>query len=356
MSTTLERIKFCTGSDGVRIAYAVSGVGLPLVKAAHWLTHIEFDPASPVWRHWLALLQRQNTLVRYDARGCGLSDWDVDEISFEGWVRDLETVVDAAGLERFPLIGLSQAGAVCVAYAARHPERVSHLVLCGAFARGRAHWASDRSEEFELAIRLAEMAWDRENPAFRQTFATEMLPDGTAEQLRAFTDTMRMSTSARNAGRILREVARLDVRDAARAVACPTLVFHSRHDARVPFEEGRALAALISGARFAPLNGRNHVLLENEPAWEIFSDEFESFLPQPTPTLPKVPFKDLSPRETDVLELIARGLDNAQIAAQLSLAEKTVRNHITSVFAKLGVAHRAQAVILARDGGLGRRT
>ena len=180
MDRTAQRIRFCTSSDGVRVAYATLGSGPPLVKVANWLTHLEFDWTSPVWRHWVAELSRERTLVRYDERGCGLSDWNAADLSFEGCVRDLEAVVDAAGLERFALFGMSQGGAAAIGYAARHPERVTHLALCGAFTRGRAVWARTPGEieENEMMIRLAEAGWERENPAFRQMFASQFLPDG----------------------------------------------------------------------------------------------------------------------------------------------------------------------------------
>lgn len=362
MNSAPQQIRFCTSADGARIAFAQTGNGPTLVKAANWLTHIEFDWTSPVWQHWLAELSCERTLIRYDKRGCGLSDWDVGDLSFDSWVRDLEAVVDAARLERFALIGMSQGGAVCIAYAARHPERVSHLVLSGAFARGRFRWAKSRAEteEHEMAIRLAELGWERENSAFRQTFATQILPDGTADQHRSFTEMMRVSTSALAAGRILREVGNLDVTALAPQVRCPTLVFHARRDARVPFEEGRTIAALIPGARFVPLEGRNHVLLANEPGWTTFVEELRAFLPvaSAAPTdhvvaLP-APFTQLSVRETELLDLIAAGLDNKQIAMRLFLSEKTVRNHITHIFSKLDVPNRAQAIVRARNAGLGR--
>jgi pimeloyl-ACP methyl ester carboxylesterase/DNA-binding CsgD family transcriptional regulator len=346
-----DLIRFCTSSDGVRIAFATCGSGPPLVKAANWLTHIEFDRTSPVWQHWLQELSRGHTLVRYDKRGCGLSDWDAGDFSIEAWSSDLEAVVDAAGLERFALLGLSQGGAVSIAYAARHPDRVSHLVLCGAFARGRFLWARSRDEldEYEMAIRLAELGWERDNAAFRQTFATQLLPDGSIEQHRSFTDMMRLSTSGRTAGRVLRAVGTLDVASLAQQVRCPTLVLHARGDARVPFEEGRLLASLIPGARFVPLEGRNHVLLEEEPAWSVFTEELRRFLGDAR----SASFSELSSRENEVLALIADGLDNAQIAGRLFRSEKTVRNHITSIFSKLGVANRAQAIVRARRAGLG---
>jgi pimeloyl-ACP methyl ester carboxylesterase/DNA-binding CsgD family transcriptional regulator len=351
-----QTIRFCTSSDGVRIAFTTLGRGPALVKAANWLTHIEFDHASSVWRHWLAELSRGRALTRYDVRGCGLSDWDAADLSFEGWVRDLEAVVDAAQLPSFALIGLSQGGAVSIAYAARHPERVSHLVLCGAFARGRLLYAKSQEErdEYEMAIRLAELGWDRENPAFRQTFATQLLPDGTQDQQRSVTEMMRLSTSATNAGRILREVANLDVTSLAPLVRCPTLVIHSRRDTRIPFEEGRLLAAMIPGARFIPLEGCNHIMLETEPSWQIFTRELSMFLPRYADRGDVAhPLAQLSAREVEVLELIAQGLDNQQIAGRLSRSEKTVRNHITAIFSKLHVRNRAQAIVQARVAGLG---
>lgn len=347
-------IRFCTTNDGVRIAYTVTGKGPAIIRAPHWLTHIEFDWTSPVWRHWLAELSRGHTLVRYDGRGCGLSDWEAADLSFEAWLRDLEAVVDAVGLSRFALVGISRGGPISIAYAARHPERVSHLVMYGALARGRNLYARSQQEidENEMQIRLAEMGWDRENPASRQLFATLLQPDGTPEQHRSFAEMMRLATSAKNAGWLLREAARLDVRSLAPKVSCPTLVLHARGDARIPFEEGRLLASLIPGARFVPLPGRNHIILENEPAWHQLVAELRAFLPAAADSgaLPKA-FSDLSAREAEILELIAAGLGNRQIAEHLFLSEKTVRNHITSIFSKLDVQTRAQAIVRARDAG-----
>lgn len=359
MASPSQQIRFCTSSDGVRIAYATSGKGPPLVKAANWLTHLEFDWTSPVWRHWLVECSLGRTLVRYDERGCGLSDWDVADLSFEAWVRDLEVVVDAAGLTRFALLGISQGGAVAVAYAARHPERVSHLVLYGAFARGKKVRATSQEEidENEMTISLAVRGWGRENPAYRQVFATLFLPEGSPEQHRWFTDVQRLSTSADNAGRLLREFSDVDVRALAPRVACPTLVLHARDDARIAFDEGRLFAALIPGARLVPLESRNHILLESEPAWGAFVAELRGFLPDSVSTVETGstpgPFAELSAREQEVLGLIAQGVDNHRIAERLFLSEKTVRNHINHIFSKLGVQTRAEPIVRARDAGFG---
>lgn len=356
MKSATQQIRFCTSSDGIRIAYATTGEGPPIVRAAHWLTHIEFDWTSPVWRHWLIELSCAHALVRYDGRGCGLSDWDAADLSFDGWVRDLEAVVQAAHLTRFALLGISRGGPIAIGYAARHPERVSHLVLYGAFARGAYVRATSQQkiDEHDMQIRLAELGWDRENPAARQLFATLLQPDGTPEQHRSFTEMMRLATSARNAGELLREAALLDVRALAPKVACPTLVLHARNDARVPFEEGRLIASLIPGARFVPIEGRNHILVENEPGWGQLVAEIRAFLSEGAERQAlRAPFAELSTRETEILELIAAGLGNREIAQRLVLSEKTVRNHINSIFSKLGVDSRPQAIVLARDAGLG---
>jgi pimeloyl-ACP methyl ester carboxylesterase/DNA-binding CsgD family transcriptional regulator len=349
-----QHIRFCTSHDGVRIAYATYGSGPPLVKAANWLSHLEFDFESPVWSHLVAELAREHTLVRYDERGCGLSDWNV-ELSFEAWVGDLEAVVHAAGVERLPLLGISQGASIAIAYAVRHPDRVTHLVLHGGYARGRLKWGAPEAqrEQTEVMIRLAEIGWGQQNPAFRQFFTTQFIPDGTPEQHQWFNELERISTSASNAGRFLRVFSEIDVEDMLPRVACPTLVFHSVRDARVPFDEGRLMAGGIPGARFVPLESNNHLLLASESAWRRFVDELHAFLPGAAPA--SGAFAALTPRERELVELIAQGRDNAQIAAELGLSTKTVRNHITKIFAKLEVENRAQAIVLARQSGFGRQ-
>ncbi|HKO69089.1 MAG TPA: alpha/beta fold hydrolase [Burkholderiaceae bacterium] len=356
MPTFKQQIRFCTGHDGVRIAYATSGLGPPLIKAANWLSHLEFDVGSPVWSHLLNELSRQHTLVRYDERGCGLSDREVGDLSFDAWLHDLETVVDAAQVERFPLLGISQGASIAVAYAVRHPERVTQLILHGGYARGRLkrNPTPQQHEEAELMNRLAEIGWGKENPAFRQFFTTQYIPGGTADQHHWFNELERVSTSASNAARFMREFNDIDVVDLLPRVACPTLVLHSSRDVRVPFDEGRLIAGRIPAARFVPLESENHLLLESEPAWQRWVEEFRAFLPTMA-TVTDPAFSSLTARECDLLELIAQGRDNSQAAAALALSEKTVRNHITRIFSKLEVENRPQAIVMARKAGFGKR-
>ena len=274
-----QEIRFCTAPDGVQIAYATVGRGPPLVKAANWLNHLEFDWQSPVWRHLLHGLARNHQLIRYDERGNGLSDWDVDDISFEAFVSDLETVVNAVGIERFPLLGISQGCAVSIAYAVRHPERVSRLILYGGYAKGRLKRGSQASrEQGEALITLMRHGWGQENPAFRQMFTSLFMPGATNEQAQWFNDLQRITTSPENAVRIRRTIDEIEVSELLPQVAVPTLVLHCRDDAVSPFDLGRRMAAIIPGARFVALEGRNHMMLEDEPAWPRFLQEVRSFL------------------------------------------------------------------------------
>ena len=273
--TLNQEVRFCTASDGVRIAYALAGQGPPLVKAANWLNHLEYDWQSPIWSHLLHELASRYQLIRYDERGNGLSDWDVADISFEAFVRDLESVVEATKLKRFALLGISQGCAVSIVYAIRHPERVSHLVLYGGFARGRTRRDPDHSKTL---LSIVEQGWGKENPAFRQFFTSLFFPDGTPEQMQWFNDLQQMTTSTENALRIMRATGDLDISDLLPQVKVPTLVLHCRNDAAVMFDEGRRLAAGIPGAKFVTLESRNHLVLESEPAWEKFSSEMTAFL------------------------------------------------------------------------------
>jgi pimeloyl-ACP methyl ester carboxylesterase/DNA-binding CsgD family transcriptional regulator len=345
-----QQLRFVTAADGTRIAVASIGHGPPLVRAAHWLSHVEHDQSSPVWRPWLAALSHHHSYVRYDQRGCGLSDADVRDFSLDAWVGDLEAVVDGLGLQRFPLLGMSQGGAVAIAYAVRHPERVSHLVLAGAYARGALRRAATQAERLEAMtlINLVRVGWGRDNPAFRQVFTNLFIPDGTPQQHQWWNELERLTVTPDNAARTLEAFYSIDVRELAGQVRVPTLVMHSRGDARVPFDEGRQLAALIAGARFVPLDSRNHVLLEGEPAWELFLHELRGFVG--AAAAPGWKTLGLTPSERAVLALVAQGLDNRSIARQLGKGEKTVRNQVTSIFGKLGVCTRAEAIVRARDG------
>ncbi len=274
-----QSIRFCTSKDGVRIAYAVVGDGPPVLKAGNWLNHLEYDWESPVWSHLLHWLADGRQLVRYDARGNGLSDWDVDEISLDAFVRDLEAVADASGHERFALFGASQGCAVSIAYAVRHPERVEKLVLFGGFSCGRrVRGNEDEIARSDAMLTLMRTGWGMENPAFRQTFTSLFIPGATQEQMIWFNDLQRRSTSPENAVRIRQVSDTLDIRHLLGAVKAPTLVLHCHGDVVQPFEEGRILAAGIPNARFVGLEGNNHLILETDPGWPVFKREIDDFL------------------------------------------------------------------------------
>ena len=274
-----QEVHFCTASDGVRIAYAEVGQGPPLIKAGNWLNHLEYDWESPIWSPFLHTLATEHRLIRYDARGNGLSDWEVEDLSLEAFVRDLESVVDATGLDRFPLLGMSQGCAVSIAYAVRHPERVSHLVLYGGFARGRRKRGSQQDiAGGDAIVTLIRQGWGQDNPAFRQLLTSLFMPGATPEQMQSFNDMQRITTSPENAARLRQSVDEIDVTDLLASVNIPTLVLHARNDAMQPFDEGRRLAMGIRGARFVALESRNHMILQNDPVWSRFFDEIENFL------------------------------------------------------------------------------
>ena len=274
-----QDVTFCRTTDGVTLAVARSGSGLPLVKTANWLNHIEFDWQSPVWSPMLAHLSGRYQLIRYDERGTGLSDWDVANLSFEGFVRDLEAVVDALGLERFALFGISQGVAVSIAYATRHPGRVSRLVLCGGYARGwRKRCPAEALAQREAMLTLVRKGWGQDNPAFRQVFTSLFMPGATLEEMQWFNDLQRVSTSPENAVRLQNVFGDIDVTELTARVSVPTLVLHSRDDGLIGFEYGLALARSIPNARFVTLESRNHLLLKHEPAWQRLMDEICGFL------------------------------------------------------------------------------
>ena len=275
-----QEIRFCTAPDGVQLAYSMIGQGPPLMKTGNWMTHLEFDLESPIWRHLYRELAKDRTLVRYDPRGNGLSDRIVEEIAFEAFVRDLEAVVDAAGITRFALLGISQGCAISIAYAVRHPDRVSHLILYGGYAVGFNRRASSaaQKEENDALVTLMRVGWGKENAAFRQLFTSQFMPGGTKEQADWYNELQRITVSADVAVRIHETNGDIDVSALLPRVTVPTLVMHAREDARVPFEAGRRIAAGIPGARFVPLPGRNHLFLESEPAFAQFLEQTRAFL------------------------------------------------------------------------------
>jgi pimeloyl-ACP methyl ester carboxylesterase/DNA-binding CsgD family transcriptional regulator len=354
MGTHQQQIRFCTSADGTRLAVATIGDGPPLVKAATWLTHVEKEPYNLFARHWVTELSRDNMLIRYDSRGSGLSDRDVERISMEAWIEDLEAVVMDFGIERFPLLGLSQGAAIAVNYAARHPDKVSHLILYGACARGllKRNPPAKIVDAAQTMLKAAELGWGADSSSFRQVFIAQLVRDATAEQLRAVDEAQRQTISGANAVRFMKEVFELDVREAAPKIRCPTLVFHAREDPCFPFEEGRLLASLIPNARFVPLPSKNHLPFETEAAWPAFLAEFRAFLPAPIPKSDpqdstgvlaknKLP---LTPRQIQILREVGLGQTDKQIARKLSLSPRTVEMHVANALLALNCRTRAEAV------------
>jgi pimeloyl-ACP methyl ester carboxylesterase/DNA-binding SARP family transcriptional activator len=277
--TLRQDVRFCTASDGVRIAYATVGSGPPLLKTANWLNHLEFDWESPIWRHLFRAMAQDHTFVRYDSRGNGLSDWSIENLTLNDLVNDLKAVADAAGLDRFPLFAISQGCAVAVEFAVRYPQCVSKLILYGGYARGwRTRTDSDFIAQNEALLTLTRTGWGRDNPAYRQVFTSLFIPGATPEQMDWFNELQRMTTSPENAAKLLSAFGNIDVSDRLCLVTQPTLVLHARNDARVSYGNGRQLAMGIPGARFVTLEGQNHLLLEQEPAWPRFLAEVRAFL------------------------------------------------------------------------------
>jgi pimeloyl-ACP methyl ester carboxylesterase/DNA-binding CsgD family transcriptional regulator len=345
-----QRVRYLQTADGLKLAWAESGSGPTLVKAANWLTHLELDLESPVWKHWIEFFSDHFRFVRFDERGCGMSDWTLGDLAYERWPEDLEAVIEAAGIEEpFALLGISQGAAACLSYAAAHPERVSHLVLYGAYARGVGQREDAEAHQlYKAIIEVARLGWGTENPSFRQVFTSRFIPGGTAEQLGWFNDLCRRTTTAEIGARLMEERSRIDVDHLLGRIRTPTLVLHAREDAVVTIAEGRRLAARIAGAQFVELESKNHILLAHEPSWRRFCDVVLDFVGLAR-TGEHAAFATLSPREREILALITEGLANAEIAQRLGLSEKTVRNHVSNLFDKLGVWTRAQAIVFARD-------
>jgi len=351
-----QDIRFCTASDGARIAYAVVGSGAPLLMPATWLSHLEHQWKSLAWRPWLETLSQKYTLLRYDSRGCGLSDRDA-ELSFEGWMRDIEAVADATGFPQLNILATCWGGPIGVEYAARHPQRVKRLVLYGAYAQGRLQGSRPmEKEDARLLLEMTKLGWGQENHAFCRVWGSFFQPGGTLAHFRSWAEQQQLSTSAQTAARLLQIGWETDVRAAAPKIQCPTLALHVARDTVVPIEVGRELACLIPGCRFVQFDGENHMPLVEEPAWPKIVAAIDEFLAQGgEAAVPRgdLSLDELTTREREVLDAIAQGLDNNEIAMALGMSEKTVRNHITRVLDKIGAEHRYQAIVRAREAGLG---
>ncbi len=347
-----QSIRYLTTDDGTRLAWATIGTGMPVVKAANWLSHLGYDLESPIWRHWAHFFGEHFNFIRYDERGCGMTGGDPRGLTLDHWLGDLEAVVDAAGIdEPFALLGISQGAAACLAYAVKHPQRVSRLVLYGAYARGPYQRGNEENARLYRAIvEVARVGWAEDNPVFRQLFTARFIPDATDAQVRWFNELARTTTTAQAAGALLDSRGHINVVPLLDRISVPTLVLHARQDGVVPLEEGRLLAAGIAGARFVELESRNHVLLEHEPAWARFCKEVREFLGANADDDGRLAL--LTPRERQIVAGLIAGRSNAQIAASLFISDKTVRNTLTRIFEKLGVHSRTQAMALLRDRDL----
>ena len=348
---TVQEIRYARVPSGTAIAWARTGRpdAPSLVRVAHWLTNVEYDLRSPLWGPWVERLSRSFRLVRYDERGCGLSvDHDPRLPTLESWLEELDAVIDAHGEPRVALLGVSGAAPVAIAYAALHPERVSHLVLLGGYMNGALQRAPSDEERayLEAQWRLVETGWSRDDPAVREFFSSRFIPDAPPEVRAGMNEQQRRSCDGPRAARLLRGRALLDVRALARQVRVPTLVLHGEGDRACPIALGHEAAAAIPGARFESLPSANHVPLGHEPAFGRFCEAVVDFVTEAS----RPPA--LTPRERTLAALVAQGLDNAQIAARLGVADKTVRNALSTLYAKLGVDSRARAVARSRDLGL----
>ena len=342
----------------MRIAYAVSGQGYPLVRAGTWTSSVERDWRTSILGTLFRELGAHYRLHRYDPRGYGLSEGGDAEISIDALVADLEAVVDDAKLDRFALWGSSSSSSpTAIAYAARHSERVSHLVLSAPIARGvlrRPGAKPEERERFLASLKFVEHGWGEDNPAFRQVQSTQMFPGATPAQIAELNELYRLSAMPRHAARMVKATGEADVSALLPRVACPALLLHCREALLIPVEEVRLVASSIPGARFVPLDTCNYIPLQGEPAFEKMMEEIRAFLPRGRQDAPgHEALAGLTRREREVLELLARGLDNGSIAAQLEVSEKTVRNTVSHIFDKLAVRSRAQAVVFARKAGLG---
>jgi pimeloyl-ACP methyl ester carboxylesterase/DNA-binding CsgD family transcriptional regulator len=348
-----QEIRFCRAPDGVRLAYAVHGKGPPLVVNSCWLSHLQYDWQSPVWRHFLEDLGSICTVVRFDERGYGLSDWNIDDYSLDTRVTDLETIVESADLGRFALLGMSQGGPVSIQYAVRHPDRLTRLILFGAWATLAR--TAESTELLETFLSMIRVGWGRPDSLFRRVFTNLFIPDANEEQMRWVDALQQMSTSTENAVRLRAERQKINVTDLLPKVSVPTLVLHARRDAMTSFDEARLIASSIPNAALVPLDSNNHILLADEPAWPVFLREIAAFVePDRSAAVAaagasRAPLAELTPREYEILRLAAAGRNNSDIAAALSLSIRTVERHLSNAYLKLGVGGRAGRAAAVAD-------
>jgi pimeloyl-ACP methyl ester carboxylesterase/DNA-binding CsgD family transcriptional regulator len=344
-----QSIRLTKSADGTTIAWAEVGAGPALVKASHWLTHLEYDAESPIWRHWVRFFSEHYRFVRYDERGCGMSEREPKELSVERSAEDLAAVIEAANPKApFVLLGISQGGSAAIRYAVANPERVSHLILYGCYVQGRAKQNDRALEEATRArIALTRSGWGQNNPVYRQLFTSRFVPGASDEQIRWFNELCRVTATPEVAARIMEFRLHIDDAELLPRVSVPTLVLHARGDEAVTPAQSRLIASRIPGARLVELDSRNHILLESEPACARFQQEVLDFTGRAQAGAAGAQLASLSPRERDILDRIAQGHTNLEIGRQLFISEKTVRNHVTRIFEKLGVHSRAQAIVLA---------
>lgn len=348
-----QQLRFCRSADGTRIAYARHGSGPPLLIATCWLSHLQHDWQSPVWRHFLDDLGEIATVVRYDERGYGLSDWDVSDFSLEARVADLEAVVEDARLDRFALMAMAQGGPPSIEYAVRHPERISRLLFYGSYAAAMRNPTPEELALSEAFQQLIKVGWARPESEFRRVFTSRMIPGATEDQMRWLDELQRVASSAENVSAARRARSKDDAVDLLPQIHVPTLVLHSRHDRMNEFDDGVLLASTIAGARLVVLESSNHIVLGDEPAWQVFVDEVAAFMAEDrgpaTSATGGSAAALLSARELDVLRLAAQGHDNAAIAESLTLSVRTVERHLQNAYLKLGVQGKsARAAAVAR--------
>lgn len=359
MHTSPQHIRFCTSSDGTRIAFATCGKGPPLLFAQHYIHHLDHDWASPIWRPWLELLSQRHMVIRYDWRGCGLSDRDGVEFSTDRYRDDLAAVVEAAGIDRFAMLAMAQGARIGMGYVADNPERISQLVLYQPSTGGRGAPGRDQAqaEAERTRFRAMELGWQSHEQSYIRFFTSMYVPGASSEQVRAYNELLRLTTAPLTVMAMQRSFHMTDVREDVPRVRCPTMVLHSRDNAIVPFDEGRTVASLIPGARFVALDSANHVLLDTEPAWQQLVSALDDFLTHhPNQSIATLGALDeLSEREKEVLELVAQGLGNSTIGKRLGISERTARNHVSTIVSKLGAGSRAQVIVRARDAGFGRK-